>query len=320
MLKLISDGLWSAVRKKARGAGLRKAAVAYVTDPGLLPLGPGDLLVTDASRASIAGGRTSALAVKQYFESGVELISLANLHAKVLVLDDWAVVGSANVSRHSASVYFEAAVLSDRPELVGQADNLVSALARAGEPITQRFLERILKIPVPRTPRAFGAPHARRRKRVQGEQTVWFVSLQSEREYPGNAEAVEEVAGKIRRKLGKRAGIVDWFWWTPDAKFEEGDVVIQCVRPKEKVSTTRSVRVHIHCRVVGSFAEPGVNKKTIYFLQRADYKKTVISWSAFQKLARRAGIIKKLPYNRTAKLSADESSALFEIWPGRRRA
>jgi hypothetical protein len=320
VLKLISDGLWPAVRRKAQGAGLRKAAVAYVTNPELLPLGPGDLLVTDASNASIASGRTSAMALKQYFESGVELISLPDLHAKVLVLDDWAVIGSANVSRHSALVYFEAAVLSDRPELVGQADKLVSALAEEGEPITQRFLDRILKIPVPRTPRAVGSRLARKRNRDLSEPTFWFLSLHSGKAYPGDSEAVEDAARAISRKLGKKAGIVDWFWWSLDARFQKGDIVLECVRPKQKVSTTRSVRVYMHSRVVGTLAEPGVKAKTIHCLSRHDSDETSLSWSAFQQLLKKGGVTRKLAYNRTAELTADESSALFEIWPGRRNA
>jgi len=61
MLKVLSVNLWSAIRQKAKHAEQRRAAVAYVTDATLLPLRKGDLLVTDASDASIAGGRTSAV-------------------------------------------------------------------------------------------------------------------------------------------------------------------------------------------------------------------------------------------------------------------
>jgi len=87
--------------------------VAYVTDAKLLPLRKGDLLVTDASDPSIAGGRTSAETLLHYFNKGVQLFSLSALHAKILVLDDWAVVVSANASQQSASVYIEAALVAE---------------------------------------------------------------------------------------------------------------------------------------------------------------------------------------------------------------
>src|SRR4030067_2173465 len=152
MLKIISVNLSVTIQKKAKQAEHRRAASSHVPAPTLLPLRNGDLLVTDASDASIASGHTSASTLEKYFKSGVELFNLPDLHAKVLVLDHWAVVGSANASQHSALVYFEAAVISDRPELVGQADKLVTFLAEAGTTIDKSFIKRILKIPVVKAP------------------------------------------------------------------------------------------------------------------------------------------------------------------------
>jgi phosphatidylserine/phosphatidylglycerophosphate/cardiolipin synthase-like enzyme len=120
MLKIISANLWDTIQKKAKRSEYRRAAIAYVTDPTLLPLRNGDLLVTDASDASIPSGRTSAITLEKYFKAEVELFNLPDLHAKVLVLDDWAVVGSANASHQSAAVYFEAAMLSEDPSLLGR--------------------------------------------------------------------------------------------------------------------------------------------------------------------------------------------------------
>ena len=319
MLKIISGNLWDTIQKKAKHAEHRRAAIAYVTDPTLLPLRSGDLLVTDASDASIASGRTSAITLEKYFKAEVELFNLPYLHAKVLVLDDWAVVGSANASHQSAAVYFEAAMLSDRPELTGQADKLVTFLANAGTPIDEPFIKRILKIPVVKTWGLHNAPRTRTLAKPSLDQTFWLVSIHGDAEYAGNAEIVEGVAEKVQKKMSSKAGIVDWFWWSGKARFpttaREGDIVIVCWRPRAKISTTRGVEVFRHGRIAKIFQEPGVMEITFHCIWPPECDDTALSWSAFQKLAERAGITRKLSYNSTVELTSQQSSALFEIWP-----
>lgn len=318
MLKIISANLWDTIQKKAKHAQHCRAAIAYVTDPALLPLRNGDLLVTDASNASIAAGRTSAVTLEKYFKSGVDLFSLSDLHAKVLVLDDWAVVGSANASQHSALVYFEAAVLSDRPDLVGQADKLVAFLAKAGTSIDEYFVKRILKIPVVKAPHTPTGASTRTQAKPSLDQKSWLVSLRGEATYPGDEGIVEGIAEQIQKKVSSKAGVVDWFWWSGNARFltkaKEGDVVIECWRPMSKIVTTRGVRVFRHGRIAKIFQEPGVKARTFHCIWPADHDDTSVSWSAFQQLAKRAGITRKLSYNSTVELTARQSSALFEIW------
>lgn len=319
MLKVVSANLWSAIRKKAQHAEQRKAAVAYVTDSALLPLRKGDLLVTDASNASIAGGRTSAAALQKYFKAGVELFSLPALHAKILVLDDWAVVGSANASQHSASFYFEAAVIADRPDVVGQTDALIQSFVHSATPINKEFVNRVLKIPVIKTPDAFNGRAPLRSIKVPPAQRYWFVSLHGGASYPGNEDAIEEVTTQIQKKVNSKSGVVDWFWWSGNARFpsqaREGDVLVECWRPKNKVATSRSVRVYRHGRIAKIFQEPGVKARTFHCVWSPDHEDRSVTWSAFQKLASRAGITRKLLFTSTIELTPKQSSALFEIWP-----
>lgn len=319
MLKVVSENLWPAICQKAKHAEQRKAAVAYVTDATLLPLRKGDLLVTDASDASIAGGRTSAATLQQYFKAGVNLFSLPALHAKILVLDDWAVVGSANASQHSASVYFEAAVVADRPDVVGQTDTLIQAFAESATPIDKAFVERVLKIPVVRVQSQFEGRARKPRIEAATQQRFWFVSLRGEASYPGDEDTIEEVAAQIQKKVKSTSGVADWFWWSGNARFptqaREGDVVVECWRPKAKVATSRSVRVYGHGRIAKIFQEPGVKARTFHCIWPPDHEDRAISWSAFQRLAKRAGITRKLSYTSTIELTSKQSSALFEIWP-----
>ena len=152
VLKVVSNRLWSVVGAKSRAASMRRAAIAYVGDSPPMIFGKGDLLVVDASDSSIKSGRTSARVLAAFYKAGAELFSNPHLHAKVMVLDDWAVVGSANASRHSEIVYIEAAVITDRPDITGQVERLISELAERSALINERFLARILRLPVVKAP------------------------------------------------------------------------------------------------------------------------------------------------------------------------
>lgn len=147
----LGDDLWHQLRDLARKARTRVAAVAYVTDSDAVPFGNGDLLVVDASDASIAGGSTSANALARLFERGVRLYSLKGLHAKVYVLDGAAIVGSANLSSMSQDHLAEAALLTTEPAAVEKARRHIKELAaRAGPAIDEAFVRRIGQIPVDR--------------------------------------------------------------------------------------------------------------------------------------------------------------------------
>ena len=206
MLEIVSENLWEIIREKAKYAAHRRAAIAYVTDASLLPLRGGDILVTDASDASIASGRTSALVLEEYLKSEVELFSLSNLHAKVLILDDIAFVGSANASHNSANFYVEAAVETDRPELVGQAAAFVSFLAESSTPIDSEFIARILKIPVNKSSEVMPTDNSVKSPPIN--QKFWLISLHEDAEYPGNEDAVEAVKEKIQKRIRPKLGFV----------------------------------------------------------------------------------------------------------------
>ena len=95
---------------------------AYVHDTSHLLLGRGDVLVCDASQAAIAGGQTSAAALKLLAKKKVLLYSLPGLHAKVVVADDIAFVGSGNASRNSIGAYLiEAGLRSSSPTTLAGA-------------------------------------------------------------------------------------------------------------------------------------------------------------------------------------------------------
>jgi phosphatidylserine/phosphatidylglycerophosphate/cardiolipin synthase-like enzyme len=61
----------------------------------------GDLLICDASDVAITGGLTSVSLLRSFVNQGAQVYSYDGLHSKVAVIDDLALIGSANLSKLS---------------------------------------------------------------------------------------------------------------------------------------------------------------------------------------------------------------------------
>lgn len=140
------DGLelWSEIQEAADacGDGERRCVVAYVTAAQRLPLGHGDVLVVNAGGSALKQGATSKVALGHYVQAGVKVFSVPYLHAKVYVLGDTAVVGSANLSDRAASgASLEAAVISGSKKLLRQANAFIDDLINEREPMTDTDID-----------------------------------------------------------------------------------------------------------------------------------------------------------------------------------
>lgn len=89
--------------------------------------------------------------------------------------------------------------------------------------------------------------------------------------------------------------------------------MIECVRSRTKVSTTKSVRVSEPGRIAKVFQEEGVRLKTFHCLWPDE--PVQLSWSKFLRVVRLAGISRKFLYNRSTELTAQEYSRLSKKWP-----
>jgi len=109
--EFLSARIWPRLRQLAR-TGRRRA---YVAVPFLgrgaarrLPLRRGDVLITKFDLAAVRAGLVNPREVVAFIKRGVEVHSVANLHAKVYVFGRTAFVGSANVSASSEDSLIEA--------------------------------------------------------------------------------------------------------------------------------------------------------------------------------------------------------------------
>ena len=113
---------WPHITRAIRTRGPRYAAVPYLGHlaPELLPLRSGDLLIVNASTAAIRAHATSPAVLAHYLSKGVRILSSSTLHAKVIVTNQRAVIGSPNASENSTFSH-EAVVISDDPQVVADS-------------------------------------------------------------------------------------------------------------------------------------------------------------------------------------------------------
>jgi len=101
---------WSAIRQDLKGPRPPvTAVVSFIVASGdvLMPLRRGDRLVCNADVDTVRMGLTNPETLQRFHKKGVEVFSIRGLHAKVIVGERFAWVGSANASD---SGFLEAAI------------------------------------------------------------------------------------------------------------------------------------------------------------------------------------------------------------------
>jgi outer membrane biosynthesis protein TonB len=115
----------------------------------LLPLQPGDTLITDAGLDSVLAGTTSPHALLHWVKAGVAVHSLRGLNAKLVIAEDepaFVVVGSADVTAAGPRQLFEAVVVSTEKDTVEEAQEAWLEWADlAGPSLTAGDLEPLLE-------------------------------------------------------------------------------------------------------------------------------------------------------------------------------
>lgn len=217
----------------ARRAPIRKAAVAYATRD-LVGFRAGDVLLLDASPRAIASGETDGRLLRVLHKKGVSLFHCPDLHAKVLLLGDVAVIGSGNMSNASAHDLIEAAVLTDNSASVSAVASLIEQLVQQSDALTLGDIERLCRIEVVRRGGGRGERRPRRKVRVAplGNRT-WLVGVKELTREPSAVEQEEDRPGRkfLRRRLRDPDLDLDWIRWSGKSRFlrecREGDTVVQ---------------------------------------------------------------------------------------------
>ena len=308
MDQLLTNNVWRQVSKHL-GAGDKKiAAIAYVTDETHLPFRDGDVLICDASDAAIKSGETKAALLKTFLETGVELYSCPGLHAKTLVSDKLAVVGSSNLSASSADRLIEFSLLTHRIEIRSQVRAFVQKLIPISTSIDAAFVSRACELPVS-VRRGFS--NTLRAEIQQPSNRWWVVSTTPLSEKIREREAEIEAEGSeiATSRMSDPENSLNWIRWVGKGPFRtqarEGDLIIELASNKERtrcrVNQPRSI---VHRQVHGSwtrffFEDP---PDGVYFV-----------WSDFLKKLNSVGI-RAINQRTTRELKTKEINLMTIIW------
>jgi len=230
MNRLLTSDLWPVAAKLSRKAETRLAAIAYVTAE-TVKFGEGNVLVVDATRGAITSGETTAQVLLDAHDAGAQIYNCPHLHAKLLVMDDTAIIGSGNLSGNSPNLH-ECAVLTDQSSVVGQARAYIQQLRERSQLLTRREMVALTKLPV-----------LRRGGRGQGKaKTIltktlgtrrWLVGVTPIKEERMSAEdkaTNERALSKLAAKLDKDRKKLDWIRLRGSSKMRKeskvGDLMI----------------------------------------------------------------------------------------------
>jgi hypothetical protein len=311
MNELLSQGLWQRISDLAGTATRKRAAIAYVTSEEPLTFGEHDELITDASDEAITSGSTNAEVLVRAVGRGAAVYSIEGLHAKVLLIDRVAVVGSANLSNASANSLIEAAWIGSNPALVAGVQSFIQELRGRARPVDQRFLDHITGLEVRR--RSNGPRRTSQHQIPIRAAHCWLLGL-----HPMTKQFLEEQAeiergeALARERVRTEESNVDWIHWTGNSAFrrqaDRGDSVIQIWRERRSGPV---VRVYRHAPILERQEGRGCTR---FFVEGfPDEIETAITWTRFRRLLTQVGI-NGVRNNPCREITNEQSEALYQLW------
>jgi hypothetical protein len=274
-------------------------------------------LVVDASETIIRSGGTSARLLTKLFFKGVAVHNCPGLHAKVLLLDDVAVIGSGNMSASSQSALVEAAIMTSATSAVSGVASLIEQLKRQSKPLDEKSLLALAKIKVIR--RGFGpgtgaAKQTRPKVSDLGTRT-WLVGVtEFDRELKTpEKKLTAQAQAELARKHKTVEDAITWIRWTGRSslptKCQPGDQVIQIWRESSK-----DKRPDVVLRPSPLLLKERVEGSTFVFVKAPQGKKSEIKWGAFKKLMGKLGYRRRFGPGSEVMLDPDLADAISQGW------
>jgi hypothetical protein len=230
--RFLSSSIWpyitAAVKRKPNQCHV---AVAYFGNGAsrLLPLQAKSILVVDLSVRAVSSGQTNPSELLVLIRRGVQVHCVDNLHAKVFVLGDRAVVSSSNASQSSANGLIEAGIIVTEPSSIRACRDFVTSLT--GEQVTIRHAQIMQRLYRP--PRSGAARgHRHRPNKVLPKHSVFWVAPlfwdATRREHDEADKGLEKATKKLTEP---KQSHIEWFSWAGAKSAQQatiGDLVL-CV-------------------------------------------------------------------------------------------
>lgn len=312
MQKVVSNDLWRVAKAHAKSARKRRAAIAYVTQD-LIGFRRGDTLLCDASRQAVSCGETSAKLIRSLYEKGVSVFHTEELHAKVLLLDGIAVIGSGNMSNSSATALVEAGIVTDQTSTVAGVASLIEQLQRQSRKLEGGEIARLCKIEVVRR----GGVRERRAKRRPKSATLgdrtWLIGVRELKRDSNPRETADDRQGQ--KWLSSQFHEDDepaWVRWSGKGLFAResrgGDSLIQIWR---SAKARRPSRV---CRSTPVLLKQKAKTWTRFYTRDGEGPQAEMSWGRFQRLLKAVGYHRKVGPGTVHLLEPQIADAIDKNW------
>jgi hypothetical protein len=298
MKALLSDDLWHGLSAQSAEHQRIRAAIAYVTAP-YLDFRHGDLLICDASDSAIKGGLTSATRLRSFVGQGAEVYSYDGLHSKVAVIDNQALIGSANLSENAGVNTCEAVLLTDDLQVVGLIQGFIEKVKRESERVNEDFLRRIESLPVVRTG---GIQRKSKEKIGVGESRVWLIATHNLSDRLAKAEEPFEQVGmeEAHKHLRSEGYEVRSIRWSGKSCFKleakRGDLVIEVFTEK------RGKRKHVEVYKAAPILHRQDQEKWTRFYLEVPAERTHYGWKDIKADFAGLGVLNVTP-NSTRELT-----------------
>lgn len=314
MQRVLSEDLWTEVRKRARTSKSRKAAIAYATRD-LVGFRKGDTLVVDASPLAIRNGETDAPLLRKLHKKGVLLYDCANLHAKIILLDDVAIISSGNMSTSSESCMVEAGLLSDHDSVAAGVASLIEQLVQQSSPLGPKQIAQLCTIDVIRRGGSNGARPKRRKVRIKklGNRT-WIVGVRELEQDPKREEQrlIDHATRGLQERLDRADDDFSWIRWGVRGRFPRdcrpGDLLIQIVR------SGKAKRPSAVIRAVPVLLKQRTKRWTRFYLDDPSGRSQEITWEQFQRLLRTAAYPRQVKAGSVQLIEPDVADAISRDW------
>jgi hypothetical protein len=280
----------------------------------LIQFRKGDLLVMNASAQAISCGETDAKLLRRLDKKGVSLYHCAGLHAKVLLLDDVAVISSGNMSNSSANGLVEAGMITDHGSTVAGVASFIEQLLAQSNKLNANRIATLCKIKVVcRGGRGTGSKQRRPKFARLGNRT-WLVGVRElvKDPAPNEQRLIERALKTLRSQMKDPDEGLDWIRWTGKSAFvracREGDSLIRIWR-SSKAKRPRSV-----FRTAPVLRKQKTSKWTRFYLGEAAGPQAELSWGRFKLLLRELGYSRSVVPGTVRLLEPDLADAIDRRW------
>jgi hypothetical protein len=327
--RFLSDTLWIEIKQLLKSAKRARAAMAYVHDITHLPLKRNATLVCDASSVSVAAGQTSVRVLRVLAKKGVHLYSAPGLHAKLVIADQIAVIGSGNASGSSISQrLIEAGVVTSAPSVLASAHAFVEQLIQSPDTtiLDTAELSKLARIKVKRRPFGIGLSRRRvtHRKNSAQEPSTWIVGLTDldEDEFQSEEREVEKAERIIKTQF--RRADPSWMRITGSSRFRRSapagsQVIVTTVESGRKRALPYEVTAPTPI-LYRQDDKDGKWTRFYYDPDRSAHLKS-IDWATFLSIAKKSGVRRQIKRFSTIQIAPAIMEEMTRIWPrtGRKR-